>query len=106
MVLQNIVLLQPGIPARMHFDDDHIEKRTITDPTTGRPASRNVLVFHVTELNGAPVDSTFSTMAEKLATKLDPYRAGKRYTDYDFIITMTGQGYLTSYSLQVVPRPK
>ena len=104
MVLQNIVLLEPGVPARMHFDDDWIEKRVITDRQTGQPTGRNVLVFHVDMLNGMKADARFSTMAEKLAQKLDPYRKDKQYLSYDFVITQTGVDYLTSYSVQVIPR--
>jgi len=61
MVLQNYVILQEGIPARLHFFDHAIEKITITDQMTGEPAIRRRLVFEVDKLNHEPVASKYST---------------------------------------------
>ncbi len=104
MVLQNYVMLQQGVPARLHFYDHLIESRTITDPSTRQPAARNVLVFEVDQLNGNPVNSKFSTMAEKLAGQFAAYLPDKSYRNYDFIITMRGTGFQTAYTVQAVPR--
>ena len=104
MVLQNNVILVNGQPARMHFSADRLEKRTITDPQTGHPTIRNILVLDVDELGGQKVQSTFSTMAEKLASLIGPYLAGKKYLAYDFVITQSGEGYLRGWSVQVLPR--
>lgn len=104
MVLQNNIILQTGVPARMHFFDHHIEARDITDPKTGRPTVRNALVFESDMLDGRPVRAIFSTLAEKLASALGPYLEGKRYTAYEFIITKTGVDFRTSYAVTAIPR--
>lgn len=103
MVLQNHVILQNGIPARMHFTDHHIEKRTITDPNTGLPSIRNVLVFDVDRLNGSSVGALFSTMAEKLALQFQPYLGDKSYKSYEIIITQNGEGFTRKWMVQFVP---
>lgn len=106
MVLENYVILQEGIPVRLHFFDHSIQKRPITDPITGQPATRNALVLEVDRMNYLPVAAKFSTMAEKLAGQFGPYLEGKAYTDYDFVITQTGESFRRSWSVQVVPLKK
>ena len=104
MVLQNFVVLQPGIPAKLHFTDHTIAPRTITDPLTGVPTTRNTLQLIVDTLNDRPVLATYSTMAEKHAQQFAPYLPNKTYVKYDFTITMTGEGFRRSWSVQVTPR--
>ena len=104
MVLENHVVLQNGIPARMHFTDHRVEARTITEPQTGRPAVRNVLVLDVDTLDGRPVHALFSTMAEKLAARFSPYLADKSYRAYDFLITQSGNGYTRDWTTRWIPR--
>lgn len=104
MVLENYVLLETGVPARVHFIDHVIQRRTVTDPITGGPATRNVLVFDVDLLNGREVAAKYSIMAEKHAGQFSAYLADKSYRDFDFLITRTGEGFRTSWSLQVLPR--
>lgn len=103
MVLQNYLMLEEGVPARVHFSDHVIEKRTITDPLTGQPTTRNVLVFDVDLLNGLPVFAKYSIMAEKHASQFAAYLEKKQYRDYNFTITMSGEGFRRSWSLQVIP---
>ena len=69
-VLQNTIILENGIPARVHITDHHLERRTITEPTTGRPVVRNTLVLDVDTLDGRPAQAVLTTMAEKLAGEL------------------------------------
>lgn len=104
MVLENYVLLETGVPARVHFTDHAIQRRTVTDPMTGEPTTRNVLVFDVAQLNGREVFAKYSIMAEKHAGQFSAYLKDKSYRDYDFIITKSGEGFRTSWSLQVVPK--
>jgi hypothetical protein len=103
MPLGNWVMLKTGQPERMHFADHTEEKRTITSPTTGRPEIRNSLVMDVDMLNGLPVSAKFSTMAEGLYAKLEPYLVEKRYLEYYFSITANGEGYQRKYT--VLPTP-
>jgi len=104
MVLENYVILQPGVPGRLHFSDHIIMKRTITDPITGGPTARNVLIFEVDEFNGKPATAKYSIMAEKHAGQFAAYLDDKSYRDYDFIITPVGEGFMRTWSLQVLPR--
>jgi len=67
MVLENYVMLETGVPARLHFSDHVIQRRTVTDPITGGPTIRNVLVFDVDLLNGRDAAAKYSIMAEKHA---------------------------------------
>jgi hypothetical protein len=103
-VLQNYVELESGVPARMHFENATIVRKTITDPVTLQPASRNTLVFDVDTLDGRPVVSKYSIMAEKLANQFEPYLKDQSYLDYDFIITVTGEGFRRQFQVQVIPR--
>jgi hypothetical protein len=104
MVLENYVILQTGIPSRVHFFDHVIVARTVTDPGTGAPATRRVLVFEVDKLDGRDVAAKYSIMAEKHAGQFAPYLADKSYRGYDFVITKNGEGFLTSWSVKVIPR--
>jgi hypothetical protein len=102
-VLENYAILETGIPTTLHFTDHHIETRGITDPATGQPTSRKVLVFEVDKMDGRPVAAKYSTMSEKHAAQFQPYLADKSYTKFEFTITKTGQSYRTSYSVAVTP---
>jgi hypothetical protein len=103
MVLQNYVILQNDVPARLHFTDHRIEPRTITSPDTLQPAIKNTLVLDVDRLNGLPVHAILSTMAEKLASQFTPYLEKKLYTSYEFVITQRGDGYLRKWTVQAIP---
>jgi len=104
MVLENYVILKPEVPARLHFTDHTKERRTTTDPKTGRPTSRNVLIFEVDRLDSREVAAKYSIMSEKHAGQFEPYLKDKLYRGYDFIITKHGESYLTSWSVAVIPK--
>ena len=104
MVLQNYVMLETGIPARMHFTDHNIVVKEITDAITGGGTTRNALVFEVDHLNGKQVRAQFSTLAEKLAIEFKPYLDDKSYRNYDVVITRHGSQFRTSYTVQFLPR--
>ena len=106
MVLQNYVILTPGVPARLHFTEHHLQVVTVTDPVTGRPTPKNRLVFQVDELNNQPVVSQYSTLSQKHAADFAPFLVGEKYKDYDFIITVTGTGFQTEYRVQPILRAK
>lgn len=102
-VLQNTIILEDGIPARLHFTDHHIESRTITEALTGRPVPRNTLVLDVDRLDGAPVQAILTTMAEGLAGQLEPYLKDKSYRTYEIIITQRGFGFTRKWTVQFIP---
>ena len=104
MVLENYVILETGVPARMHFTNHLIRVKDITDRITGEPTKRKVLVFDVDRLNGREVIAMYSIVSEKHALSFKPYLEDKSYRDYDFTITKTGEGDLTRYSVQTIPR--
>jgi hypothetical protein len=103
MPLGNYVLLEQGVPERMHFSGHAIEVRTITDPQTGRPGTRNVLVMDVDRLNGNPTTAKFSTMAETLYRQFEPYLPNQVYRNYEFIVKQTGSGFQTRYTVDRIP---
>ena len=104
MPLQNTVILENNVPVRLHFVADRYEKRVITSRDTGQPAIKEVLVLEVDEWNGQKVQAIFSTMAQKLDGLLGPYLPGKKYLDYDFIITQSGDQYTRNWNVQRLPR--
>ena len=104
MVLRNYVVLEEGIPTRMHFVSHTIQVRDITDPLSGLPKARRALVFEVDELNGNPVTASFSTLSEKLSEEFAPYLPGERYRNYDIGITQVGTGFRTRFQVLFLPR--
>jgi hypothetical protein len=90
----------------MHFADHLIQTREITDPDTGRLKEIRTLAFDVDELNGQPVVSSYSITSEKHAMDFGPYLEGKRYRDYYFEVTQTGDRYSRVYILKVAPKKK
>ena len=104
MVLQNYVILQPGVPARIHFSDHEVRVKTITDPLTGREKKLNVLIFTVDELNAREVVSYYSITSQKHAADFTPFLGANRYRDYDFVITLSGSGDRREYQVQTIAR--
>ncbi len=102
-VLQNHVILENDIPARLHFRDHRLGPRTITDPTTGKPAIRNTLEFNADRLDGRSVESVLSTMADGLADKFEPYLGDKSYRNYEVIITQRGEGFTRKWTVLFIP---
>lgn len=100
MVLQNYVVLEQNKPARLHFIDHDIVNTTIVDPITRRPKVVSKLVFQADELNGGPIAASYSILSEKHARDFAPYLPGNRYRNYDFIVTMSGEGHLREYMTQ------
>ena len=106
MVLQNYVILQKGIPTRLHFTDHYIETIQITDRQTGLPAKRQRLVFDVDTVDARPVVAKYSTLSEKHASQFAGYLADKSYRNFDFVITQTGEEFRTSWTVERLPRGK
>ncbi len=90
----------------MHFTDDYFVDREIADRETGKPKRIKSLVFWVDELNGEDCARTFSVLSQKLQAPLEPFRKGKEYIHYDFIITQIGDGFLKDWNVQPIRRPE
>ena|SRR4030042_50523 len=100
MVLDNYVRLVDNKPSRLHFVDHVLTTDTIVDPKTRQVKQVNRLVFQVDELDGRPVVSTYSILSDKHAKDFNPYLSGERYKNYDFVITVSGEGLRREYSTQ------
>jgi hypothetical protein len=103
MVLQNYLILQTGVPTRVHFIDHSIDTRTITDNITQRPKAVNALVFDLDRVDGVAKTGKFSTLSDKLANQFASYLKDHSYTKYEFIITQRGSGFMSSYTVQAIP---
>ncbi len=104
MVLRNFITLERDSPALLHFASVARERREITDPNTGQPKTLTVLAFQVDELNGVPVEATFSVTSEKLAQTLEPWISAGSFRRVNFRITLTGSGFGREYTVQTQPR--
>jgi hypothetical protein len=103
MVMMNYVVLQTGVPTRMHFVSHEIKTPTITDPVSRRAKQVNTLVFQVDQLNGKDVIAYYSITSQKHAADFLPFLPDK-YKNYDFIITIVGEGYLRDWQVQTIAR--
>ena len=105
-MLMNYIALVPGVPTRMHFTDDYIVERSILEKESGKEKTVKSLIFWVDELNGEPAARTLSVMSQKLQAPLEPFRKGKEYLNYDFIITKMGEGFYVDWNVQTIRRPE
>ncbi len=103
MPLGNYVILQDGVPERVHLVAHTLELRDVTDSRTLLPTKKNVAIFNVDRLNGQPVTAQLSVMAEGLYAKLEAYLPGQLYRGYEFIITKRGTGFTTRFSVEAIP---
>ena len=106
MVLMHYIQLAPGVPTRMHFTDDYVITRTILEKESGKDKTITGITFWCDELNGEPAARTFSILSQKLAAHFEPFRKGKEYQKYDFIITQMGDGFMKDWNIQTILRPK
>ena len=105
MVLENYVILKAGVATRLHFTRWERRVITRTDPETGRPGQVNSLRLDVDELDGRPVVAIYSTLSQKHAGDFAPFLAGDRFRSYDFIVTVSGEGFRREYQVTPVARP-
>ncbi len=105
-LLTNFVALKPGVPCRMHWTDHYWIEREIFDPELGRAKTVRSLVMWVDELDGEPAARTFSILSDKLKATLQPWLDGKKYLDYDFILTESGAGYYKEWNIQTILRTR
>ena len=103
-MLMNYIRLVPGVPTRMHFTDDYYVERDILDRDTGKTKRLKTLVLWCDTLGGEPVARSFSILSQKLEAHFLPYLQGKKYEQYDFIITEIGTGFLKDWNVQPILR--
>ena len=105
-MLMNYVRIFAGVPKRLHLTDRYYVDREIADRETGKPKWLKTLVFWVDEEDGQDVAKTWSILSQKLEAIFIPYFPDKRFTDYDFIITQMGDGFMKDWNVQVIKRPE
>jgi len=102
-MLMNYIALETDTPTRLHFTDYYYVERLIWDPELKIRKMVRSLVFWVDRLDGEPCARTFSVLSKKLAAQLEGYLAEDKFKEYEFIITKSGEGFLTEYRVKVIP---
>jgi len=77
----------------MHFREYRVTPRQITDPMFGVPRTVTSLVFLVDQVDGAPVDKTFSVVSERLAQEFEPYLEDGSFRDYVWCLVKDAAGF-------------
>lgn len=99
----NYVKIEPNVLTKMRFDKFAWDDRQIPDPRLGFSKTVHTLNFHVTELNGSPADTVFSTTSTTLQEAFKPYLTGDRFLAYRFTITRDTGGYAPPRIAAAVP---
>ena len=102
-VAENWVILEPGVPKRIHMIDHIVEPREITDKYFGRPRTVTTWLFLVDREDGRPVDKTFSVLSGRLKAELSGYIPEKRYTRYEFTFIKDAPGTVPPRILEATP---
>jgi len=89
----NYVMVEVGKPRVMRFDKYAWDNRTIPDPRLGFSKTVRTLVFHVTELDLKPADTTFSVVSTVLQAEFQPYLDNGSYATRRFTIIKEAGGY-------------
>src|SRR5271157_2891309 len=85
--VQNYITLGPGETKVMRFDQAVESQRARKDPVTQITSDVRTIVFHVTELGGQPISSTFSVLSQQLQQAFQPYIDANTYQKYRFTLT-------------------
>jgi hypothetical protein len=102
-VIENWVILAPGVERRLRFSEHRIVTKTITDPVTRGPKSVQALEFTVTMDNGVPVSKAFSIVSQRLAGEMGPYLVDQRYKRYEFTFIKDAPGTVPPRLVRAVP---
>lgn len=94
MTLENWVKLPIGKVVCMHFREYRVLPRQITDPIFEVPRTVESLVFLVDQVDGKPVDKTFSVVSEKLAQEFEPYLEDESYRNYVWCLVKDAAGFV------------
>ena len=103
-MLMNYLEIPRDTPTRIHATDHYYVDRMIWDKDLKREKPVRSLVLWVSEVNGEPEYRTLSVISRKLYDQLAPYLPDSSFRDFDFVITKTGDGYLTDWTVQAIPR--
>lgn len=103
MVERNWVVIETGVPKRLHIIEHLVTPRKIRDPHFDVEKEVEGLVLLVDRVDGEPVLRTWSVLSTRLWELLEPYFEGQRYKSYEFIVTKLGRGFLSEYKLEVLP---
>ena len=93
------VKLEPEKTKRLRLDKWWWEDRQITDPKSRMQKTVKVMVFHVTEEDGSPVDKIFSALAYKLQQTLAPLIDTGQVFTRPVEITWYPRDYATEYAV-------
>jgi hypothetical protein len=102
-VIENFVVLKPGIPVTLHFSDHRVVSRQITDPVRLVAATRETLLFYVDEVGGTKVDKVYSILSQKHAAEFAGYLPGKKYVGYRFTVIKDAPGFVPPRIVKVEP---
>ncbi len=94
MSLENWVKLEVGKVVCMHFKEYRVTPRQITDPYFGTPRTVTSLLFLVDQVDGVPVDKTFSVTSEKLADEFKPYLEDGSFRNYVWCLVKDAAGFV------------
>lgn len=103
-MLMNYLEITSDTPTRIYATDHYYVDRMIWDKDLKKEKPVRSLVLQLAEVNGLPDYKTLSVISKKLYDQLAPYLPDNEIRDYDFIITRTGEGYLTEWSVEAIPR--
>lgn len=104
MAVENWVVLEPGVPVRLHFKDHRVVDRQITDPTFKTARTVKGLMFLVDQVDGRPVDLTFSVLSQKLYSDFMGDLPGKAYTRYVYTVVKDAPGTVPPRIVERRPR--
>lgn len=103
MTLANYVKLEDNIEKRLRIREGsfRLEERTIPDPLVKQPRARTAAAMDVYQEDDRPVQKTFSTLSEKLATQLKVAHDNGTLYRYTVGIKKVGSGYATEYQVRL-----
>lgn len=101
--VSNWIILEPGVPKRLHFFAHGRVQRQIRDAITGVEKMVDSLYFNVDFEDGKPVSKSYSVVSQRLAAELAPYLPGKRYEHFAFTIVKGAPGMVAPRVLSVEP---
>ncbi len=103
-LLDNVVVLSPGVMVELHFTDHRLGPLLMRDPIIGVERDVQTLAFVVDEEGGRPVSKVYYVTSERHASDFRPYLEDRSYTRYTWAIIARGQGLLRTFTTIRLPR--